>query len=105
MPPNPTFKGSSAKPALESKKFIAFLLTILSLDLLIGTGMALWLPLDEWSTIILLGLVVVLGVVAVGYIIGQAGLDALTHLFDIITPDKIFGKKNPPPADPPPPEG
>jgi hypothetical protein len=94
-------RGSSEKFPLSSKKFIAFLLTILSLDVLLGVGMYLWLPLDQWSTTILLGLVVVLGVVAVGYIIGQAGLDALTHLFDVITPDSIFGKKK----DPPPPEG
>lgn len=95
-------RGSSEKLPLSSKKFVAFLLTLLSLDVLLGVGMWLWLPLDQWSTTVLLGLVVVLGVVAVGYIIGQSGLDALTHLFDVITPDSIFGKSKD--QDPPPPE-
>lgn len=103
---NPVYKGSSAKPAMESKKFIAFLLTLVSLDGLTGGGMLLWLPLDQWSTIVLLALIVTIGVLSVGYIIGTVGLDALTHLFDTITPDSIFGKPAPDPVvvqpDPPP---
>lgn len=92
-PTKKTYKGSSDKPALESKKFWAFMITLMSLDVLTGLGMFLWLPLDQWSTIVLLSFIVVMGVVSVGYIIGTVGLDALTHLFDTITPDKIFGNR------------
>jgi hypothetical protein len=83
---------STAKRAMSSKKFVAFLLASVTWTLLIAVGVKLWMPPDQWSTTVLLGMVVVKGVVEVGYIIGQAGLDALTHLFDVITPDSVFGK-------------
>lgn len=86
-------KGTSAQHAMSSKKFWAFLLSSLTWTVLIGVGVYKWMPLNQWSTIVILGMIVVKGVVEVGYIIGQAGLDALTALFDTITPDSFFKKK------------
>lgn len=91
-------KGTSAQGAMDSKKFKAFLISTLGWNVLIGVGIYKWMPPDQWATIILLAMIVVQGVVEVGYIVGQAGLDAMTHLFDTITPDSIFGMKVKPKA-------
>lgn len=90
---------SRTRGALDSKKFKAYLLASVTWTTLLGTGMYYWFPLDQWSTITLLGMIVVKGVVEVGYIVGQAGLDAMTALFDTITPDSFFGKKKDPGQD------
>ncbi len=92
-------KSSSEKSPLESKKFWAFLLTLASLTSLISVGMWMWRPLDQWSTTVLVFLIVVLGVVACGLILGQAGLDALTHLVEIVTPDFFRKNRGLPPSD------
>lgn len=92
-------KGPSSKSAMDSKKFKAFLISVISWNILIGVGIYTWMPPDQWGTIILLAMIAVQGVVEAGYILGVVGLDALVHLFDTITPDKIFGKK----AEPKPP--
>lgn len=81
---------------LSSKKFLAFMVSCVGWDALIGIMVFKYCPLDQWSTIVILSMVVVQGVVQVGYIIGQAGLDALRSLFEIITPDSIFGGKKKP---------
>lgn len=84
---------------LSSKKFLAFMVSCLGWDILLGVMIYKYCPLDQWSTIVILSMVVVQGVVQVGYIIGQAGLDALRSLFEIITPDSIFGAKKKPAAE------
>lgn len=83
---------SDKRDALSSKKFWAFLLSLSGWDVLIGMAVVKWFPLDQWETIVLLAMLVILGVLQVGYILSQAGLDALSKLFDIITPDAIFGR-------------
>lgn len=95
MSEKPVMKGTSSQGAMASKKFKAFLIATLGWNILIGVGIYRWMPPDQWATIILLAMIVVQGVVEVGYIVGQAGLDALRSLFDVITPDSIFGKKAP----------
>lgn len=82
-----------SRTALQSKKFWAFILSTTGWNVLIGIGVFKYMPPDQWSTVILLAMIVSQGVVEVGYIIGQAGLDALTALFDVITPDSIFGRR------------
>jgi len=91
-----------SRGALASKKFWAFILSTTGWNILIGVGVAKYMPPDQWSTLVLLAMIVAQGVVEVGYIVGQAGLDALTALFDVITPDSIFGKRK---SGGPPPEG
>jgi hypothetical protein len=82
------------EPALQSKKFWAFLISTFGWDLLIGWAIYRWLPLTEWSTLILFGMVMVQGIVAIGFIVGQAGLEVLAHLFEVL--GDIFGKVKPP---------
>jgi len=84
------------EPSLSSKKFLAFVISILGWNILIGIGIFKYMPLNEWSTVLLLCMVAVQGVVEVGYIVGQAGLDAMEGLFATIT---SFGHR--PPKDPP----
>lgn len=74
-----------------SKKFRAFAISTAGWNILILVAMYLYLPLTQWQMLVLLAMIVVQGVVQVGYIIGQAGLDALIALFDTITPDSLFG--------------
>jgi Na+/citrate or Na+/malate symporter len=95
-------RGSMAKGALESKKFIGFVIASFLWTILIGIGMWRWLPLDQWSTTLLLGMVIVLGTVEIGYIVGQAGLDTFTSLFEVLL--EIFGGPKKPKSDPPPPD-
>lgn len=95
---------SDKRDALVSKKFWAFLLSLTGWDVLIGMVVMKWFPLDQWETIVLLAMLVILGVLQVGYILSQAGLDALYRLFDVITPDSIFGKNKEKKEDGSPPE-
>lgn len=93
--PKPEARVHRHRGALSSKKFWAFILSTTGWNILIGIGVMKYMPPDQWSTLVLLAMIVAQGVVEVGYIIGQAGLDALTALFDIITPDSVFGAKKP----------
>lgn len=93
--PKPEAGAHRHRGALSSKKFWAFILSTTGWNILIGIGVMKYMPPDQWSTLVLLAMIVAQGVVEVGYIIGQAGLDALTALFDIITPDSVFGAKKP----------
>lgn len=99
-------KGTSAQAAASSKKFIAYLLATITWTLLLSTSLYLWASfVDEWRAFIVIFMIVVKGCVEVGYILGQAGLDAFTSLVDAITPDSVFGKALGKKQDEQPPEG
>jgi hypothetical protein len=85
------------KSPLKSKKFIAFLVAYLSLvGLAVLTLVWAW-DLNEISNRVFflqLAIVIVLGFLAVGYILGQAGLDRYVRLAQIAADGATKGRTN-----------
>lgn len=82
---------------LQSKKFIAFLTSDLTLKGLAVLILAWAWNLDEVSNrvfLLLLTIIVVSGFLAVGYILGQAGLDRYVRLAQIAADGAANGKTN-----------
>ena len=80
-----TSNGHEKSP-LQSKKFVAFLVSTLTMKLLFGVVIAWAWNLDELGMrpfILLMTLVIVDGFVTVGFILGQAGLDKFVRLAHI----------------------
>lgn len=89
--------STDLKSPLKSKKFIAFLVAYLSLMILGVTILAWAWNLNEVSTrvfFLLLSIIIVAGFLAVGYIIGQAGLDKYVRLAQIAARGASNGHMN-----------
>jgi len=88
---------TTGRGPLQSKKFVAFLVSDLTLKVLAVLILAWAWNLDEVSTrvfFLLLAVIVVTGFLAVGYILGQAGLDRYVRLAQIAVQGAANGKTN-----------
>jgi len=64
---------------LESKKFIAFLLGMISLVGLAATAIVFAASINLYSALVIVAIVFILGFIVVGYVFNQAVLDIYTH--------------------------
>lgn len=71
---------------LQSKKFVAFLVSEMTWKIIMGLVMVValkWDKVDPWVAGIVMALILVAGFVEAGYIIGQSSLDKFTRVAEI----------------------